>query len=64
MTAIPATENPDAAQVGPPPPFDPELRPLLDAVAAAQAQMPPLTVEGIPARRLAPSPFPVLTDVD
>ena len=34
MTANPVTENSDAAQVGPPPPFDPELRPALDALAA------------------------------
>jgi hypothetical protein len=30
VTAIPATEGPEAAQVGPPPPFDAELRSALD----------------------------------
>ena len=64
MTAIPDTEGAQAAQAGPPPPFDPELRPLLDAMAAAQAQAPPLTLERIAAVRSAPSPFPVLTDDD
>jgi acetyl esterase/lipase len=67
VTAIPDTEGAQAAQnaqVGPPPPFDPELRPLLDAMAAAQAQAPPLTLERIAAVRSAPSPLPVLTDDD
>jgi acetyl esterase/lipase len=64
VTAIPATEAAQSAQVGPPPPFDPELRPLLDAMAAAQAQAPPLTLDRIAAVRSAPSPFPVLTDDD
>jgi acetyl esterase/lipase len=64
VTAIPETEAAQAAQVGPPPPFDPELRPLLDAMAELQAQAPPLTVESIPAMRSAPPRFPVLTDDD
>lgn len=34
MTAIPATEGPEAAEVGPPPLFDAELRSALDAMAA------------------------------
>ena len=35
MTATPATEVPVASRFGPPPPFDAELRPALDAMAAA-----------------------------
>ena len=59
MTASPATENPDAAQVGPPPPFDPELRPALDALAGGGR--PPYTLDDIPLIRSAPTlvPLPV-----
>jgi acetyl esterase/lipase len=60
VTSIPATKDSEAAPVGPPPPFDPELRPVLDAAGP----MPPFTVEGIPAIRQQPSPFPVPTDED
>ena len=62
MTAIPATEGTDAAQVGPPPPFDAELRPLLDAAAAAGR--PVYTLEDIPLLRQAPPLIPVPTDED
>jgi len=62
VTAIPATEGTDAAQVGPPPPFDAELRPLLDAAAAAGR--PVYTLEDIPLLRQAPPLIPVPTDED
>jgi len=62
VTAIPATEGQEAAQVGPPPPFDAELRPALDAMAAAER--PAYTLENIPLIRQAPPPFPVPTDED
>ncbi|HEY7277642.1 MAG TPA: alpha/beta hydrolase, partial [Trebonia sp.] len=60
MTAIPATEGPEAIQVGPPPPFDPELRPMLDEMATAG--MPALTLENIPLVRQARTAMPVPTD--
>ena len=63
MTAIPATEGPEAAQVGPPPPFDPELRPALDAMTTA-AGRPAFTLENIPLIRQLPPPVPVPTDED
>ncbi|MGH3298294.1 MAG: alpha/beta hydrolase, partial [Trebonia sp.] len=63
MTAIPATEGPEATQVGPPPPFDAELRPALDAVMAA-GRPAAFTVENIPLLRQAPPPVPVPTDED
>jgi len=62
VTAIPETEGPEAAQVGPPPPFDGELRPALDAMAAAGR--PTLTLENIPLLRQAPPLMPVPTDED
>lgn len=62
MTAIEATEGPEAAQVGPPPAFDAELSPALDAMAAAGR--PAFTLENIPLIRQAPPPFPVPTDED
>lgn len=60
MTATPATEGPEAAQVGPPPPFDAELRPALDAMAAAGR--PEFTVASIPLLRQAPPLIPPPTD--
>ena len=60
MTASPATENPDAAQVGPPPPFDPELRPALDALAGGGR--PAYTLDNIPLIRSAPPLVPLPTD--
>jgi acetyl esterase/lipase len=60
VTAIPATEGPEAVQVGPPPPFDPELRPALDEMAAAG--LPALTLENIPLVRQARTAMPVPTD--
>ena len=48
-----------AVVVGPPPPFDPELLPALEAMAGARG--PAFTLEMIPAIRSAPSPFPVPT---
>ncbi len=62
MTAIPATAGPEAAPVGPPPPFDAELRPALDLTAAAGR--PAFTLENIPLIRQAPPPYPVPTDED
>ena len=62
MTAIPATEGPQAAQVGPPPPFDAELRPALDAMTAGER--PAFTLENIPLIRQVPPPVPVPTDED
>jgi acetyl esterase/lipase len=63
MTVISSAEEPGATEVGPPPPFDAELRPALDAMAAAGG-WPAFTLENIPLIRQAPSPFPVLTDED
>jgi acetyl esterase/lipase len=62
VTAIPATEGSEAAQVGPPPPFDPELRQALDAMAAPGR--PAFTLENIPMIREAPGLIPVPTDED
>ena len=62
MTAIPATEGPEAAQVGPPPPFDAELLPALDAMSAAGR--PAFTLENLPLIRQLPPPVPVPTDED
>jgi acetyl esterase/lipase len=62
MTAIPATEGPEGAQAGPPPPFDPELRAALDEMAAAG--LPALTLENIPLVRQARGLIPVPTDDD
>jgi acetyl esterase/lipase len=47
---------------GPPPPFDPELQPAIDAMA--EAGSPAFTLEMIPAIRQAPSAFPVPTVED
>jgi acetyl esterase/lipase len=62
VTAIPATEGPSAGQVGPPPPFDAELRPALDVMAARGR--PEFSLAAIPLIRQAPPPFPVPTDDD
>lgn len=51
-----------AVLIGPPPPFDPELQPALDAMAEARG--PAFTLEMIPAIRQAPSMFPVPTVED
>jgi acetyl esterase/lipase len=60
VTAISARTAPDAGQAGPPPPFDAELRPLLDS-------MPPGALAGfsaadIPRLRATASAAPVPTD--
>jgi acetyl esterase/lipase len=62
VTAIPATEEPSADRVGPPPPFDAELRPVLDAMA--RGGRPEFTLATISMIRQAPPPFPVPTDDD
>jgi acetyl esterase/lipase len=62
VTAIPATEGPSAGQVGPPPPFDAELRPALDAMA--ERGRPEFSLAAIPLIRQAPPLFPVPTDDD
>jgi len=63
VTAIPVTEEgSDATQVGPPPSFDAELRPALDAFAAAGG--PDFTVDNIPLIRQAPPLIPLPTDED
>ena len=51
-----------SVSVGPPPPFDPELQPAIDAMA--QAGGPPFTLEMIPAIRQAPpmTPLPTVED--
>jgi acetyl esterase/lipase len=48
-----------SVSVGPPPPFDPELQPAIDAMAEAGSSA--FTLEMIPAIRQAPSAFPVPT---
>ncbi|HEY0935466.1 MAG TPA: alpha/beta hydrolase [Trebonia sp.] len=60
MTAISDTGGPETAEVGPPPPFDPELVPFLNALAASGR--PEYTLENIPALRAAPLPIPLPTD--
>lgn len=62
MTAMPETEGPSAGQVGPPPPFDAELRPALDAMA--ERGRPQFSLAAIPQIRLAPPLFPIPTDDD
>jgi acetyl esterase/lipase len=62
VTASPATEGSSAGPVGPPPPFDAELRPALDAME--QGGRPELTLAAIPQIRQAPPLFPVPTDDD
>src|ERR1700730_7066636 len=63
MTAIPATEGSEAAPVGPPPPFDPELRPVLAGMTAGERPA-AFTLETIPLIRQLPPPIPVPTDED
>jgi acetyl esterase/lipase len=59
VTTIPDTDGKTSAQAGPPPPFDPELLPVLDALmGGGRAEF---TLAMIPAIRQAPSPFPVPT---
>lgn len=60
MTVISSAEEPGAIEVGPPPPFDPELRPALDAMASARR--PRFTLDNVPLIREAPPLFPVPTD--
>jgi len=61
VTTIPDTgsQRTTAAQAGPPPPFDAELLPALDAMMARGR--PEFTLAMIPAIRQAPPPFPVPT---
>jgi acetyl esterase/lipase len=59
VTVVSAAEESGALQVGPPPPFDPELLPALAAMTAAGRVE--LTLETIPAMRQAPT-FPPPTD--
>ena len=54
--------EPGSLSVGPPPPFDPELQPAIDAMA--QIEGPAFTLEMIPAIRRAPSAFPEPTIED
>jgi acetyl esterase/lipase len=62
VTAISDTQGPGTAEVGPPPPFDPELRPFLDALAAGGR--PEFSLENIPLIRQAPPLVPPPTDED
>jgi acetyl esterase/lipase len=65
VTGSPITEEStksQAGQVGPPPPYDPELLPAITAMA--QAEGPAFTLEMIEAIRQAPSRFPVPTVED
>ncbi|MGD0702626.1 MAG: alpha/beta hydrolase [Trebonia sp.] len=59
MAGIPTTDASLTVPVGPPPPFDPELRPALAALSSRGGLV--LSLEAIPAIRQAPSPFPVPT---
>ena len=61
MTATRATEGPSTGRVGPPPPFDAELQPALDAME--QGGPPELPLAAIPLIRQNP-PFPAPTDDD
>ncbi|MGH3281166.1 MAG: alpha/beta hydrolase, partial [Trebonia sp.] len=62
MTVISSAGEPGAIEVGPPPPFDPELVPALEAVAATRG--PEFTLENIQLIREARSVFPQPTDDD
>jgi acetyl esterase/lipase len=62
VTAITRTDGLGTAEIGPPPPFDAELRPFLDAMAAGGR--PPFTLENIPLIRQAPPLVPAPTDAD
>ena len=59
MTQTPPSTAPEVFQVGPPPPFDPELAPAL----ARLSKMPPLTAEMIPAMRGARPAPPSIDDL-
>jgi acetyl esterase/lipase len=60
VTTISSTDTTGTAEVGPPPPYDPELAPFLDVLAAAGR--PPYTLENIPLIRATPLPIPLPTD--
>ena len=62
MTSTPLTDDPGAAQVGPPPAFDAELAVALAAGAAAGR--PAFTMENIALLRELPPPVPLPTDED
>jgi acetyl esterase/lipase len=62
VTAIPETAGAEAAQAGPPPPFDAELRPVLDAMTAAGG--PAFTLDNISVLRQEPPLVPPPTDED
>jgi len=62
VTAISETEGSQRAQVGPPPPFDAELRPALDAFAATGG--PAFTLENLPLIRQGRALLPQPTDED
>ena len=62
MTTTSAAEDPGAVQVGPPPPFDAELAPALEAMAEPGAVE--FTLDAIPLLRQAPPPVPQPTDED
>jgi len=59
LTGTSTTDASPTVLVGPPPPFDPELQPALDAMSSGGGLV--LSLELIPAIRQAPSPFPVPT---
>ena len=59
MAGISMSDASQAVPVGPPPPFDPELEPALEAMSSRGGMV--LSLELIPAIRQAPSPFPVPT---
>src|SRR6202012_5652812 len=62
VTATTSTQGAPHDEVGAPPPFDPELLPFLDALAAAGR--PPFTRANIPLIRQAPPLVPPPTDED
>lgn len=62
MTVISSAGEPATIEVGPPPPFDPELVPALEAMAAMRR--PEFTLENIQLIREARSVFPQPTDDD
>jgi acetyl esterase/lipase len=63
VAGISTAEESGAALAGPPPPFDPELQPAIDAMAAADG--PAFTLAMIPAIRQAPplNPVPTIEDL-
>jgi acetyl esterase/lipase len=62
VTRVSSAEEPGAIEVGPPPPFDAELAPALEAMAGARG--PAFTLENIQLIRQARSVFPQPTDDD